>query len=509
MKNWVKFLCCLLLPLFHVVNKAPSTVLGTLQNSSSYVLSSPRPGSITISPGPDLFNAKAFGAKGDGSTYDAPAIQACINAAARVRGTCKLPRSTGAYCVNGTVLNVPSLPVAIVGERAASVTNALGSTLSNCNNTRQLSGLIVADFHSGPQQAGFTVRNLQFIGGRSGAAGNNYYRGIILNNVSQALITHNRFTGFETNGTTGPQDVRVIDLENGVERSRIEDNYIIMLPRLVTDTVYEIPIMVKSPWSGQANGQAAGDPAPLPVTTHDILLTGNQITGGTHGINLQNTSHVTITHNRVNNNAHRNVIVFATNDHVRIEDNHLSNAGSVNILSFFGNSNVTVTKNTIDGTTGGEGYCVEFGYNSQDITIAGNRIVHCRASGINLAYSFRNATVSGNTIRDFGLVGKISGGVQILGTFPSYYVPLLAHPYDLDAVHIEGNTIKLTTVNTNMYGVYVLGKSSESLASDLNIDNVTVGSNRCQGVNTTTVFWSLNGSSKRVNVLVTPSSGRR
>ena len=69
-----------------------------------------------------VFNVRDYGAVGDGVTDDTAAIQAAVNAAAAVSGTCYLPR--GRYVANGTIIT-PSQNtgfITIAGEGIGSTT---------------------------------------------------------------------------------------------------------------------------------------------------------------------------------------------------------------------------------------------------------------------------------------------------------------------------------------------------------------------------------------------------
>jgi hypothetical protein len=470
----------LLLPLALIAQPETTAVINNIHYANAY------PGADACAK---IANAMAA-LPGTGGTVDARGLQGPQSCAADpfsgiTTANITLLLGKTEYRLNGVQWQPTVLPLAIVGDQQE-------TTLSNYNNTRQTGAMIKAGVSAGNQQVGLTIRDINFSGGTSDS-GNNYHRGIQVINAAQVLIDHNRFFGFEA----GSDDAWVIYFEDKVQRSRITNNYVGMLTRQVGEAGFGVGVLVHSPFTGAYNGQVAGDGSPLPATTDDILIQGNQISGGTHGIDLQNTSHVRIVNNQVKNSSHRNIILYATNDHVTVTGNDLSNAGSVNILADYGLSNAVISGNTIDTTTGGEGNCIELHSKISSVAVTGNSIAKCLTNGVFLGTSAKNITISGNTFYDWSNGATTYAGVKIQGTMSN--APELASPFDSDAILISGNSF-LQDLGTSRYGVFIQAKAPGSGQADRGVTAVISG-NTFEGGNFP-IFFTKNSTTAPISVTV-------
>jgi hypothetical protein len=343
------------------------------------------------------------------------------------------------------------------------------------------SAMIIADYIGNSQASDITIRNLTFDGGGNSNPANCYKRGILLRNVTRATVEGNSITGI-TVPTAGPGDAYSINFADQVTDSKILNNKISGTPGTFTDHGYRMGILIQSKMVDGYNGLVNGTPR-LPATTSGILIEGNVVTGGTHGINLQNVSHVQVINNQANDQGHRNLIIYATSDHILVRDNTLKNAGSVNLLFDFGIDEIEITHNVMDTTKGAEGNNIEGYLAVTHVNIHDNVLSNAAISGIRIAGHAKWVDVKANRISNFCKTAQ-AAGILVEGAMSGGYPPLASGEV-LQTVNVSGNTIRkegLCAGNRHSYGVQVLGKNQGTRMGDVPMTGILIENNTFDGV---------------------------
>ena len=343
------------------------------------------------------------------------------------------------------------------------------------------SAMIIADYLGNPQAADITIRNLTLDGGGNSNPANCYKRGIVLRNVTRATVEGNSITGIAV-PAAGPGDAYSINFDDHVTDSKILNNTISGTPGTFNDHGYRMGILIQSKMVDGYNGLVNGTPR-LPATTSGILIQGNQVTGGTHGINLQNVSHVQVINNQATDQGHRNLIIYATSDHILVRDNTLKNAGSVNLLFDFGIDEIEIVHNVMDTTIGAEGDNIEGYLLVSHVNIHDNVMSNAALSGIKIAGHAKWVDIKANKISNFCNAAQ-AAGILVEGAMSGGYTTLASGEL-LQSVNVSGNTItKQGTCagNRPSYGVQVLGKQPGTKMGDVPMTGILIENNTFDGV---------------------------
>lgn len=179
---------------------APTTLAFQYDSSSNRWIvvagfSSPILGPVTDKGG-QVFNVKAYGAVGKGTTDDTAAIQAALNAAAPEGGTVYFPQ--GIYIANGLIYNGKGVVLQGAGTPEGGNGTEGGSTVLECTASGQwvitIGSISAATFH-GPE-----INNIEF---KDGAAGS-CTGGVKIINASYPLLVNDAYTGFSSIGVSAP-----------------------------------------------------------------------------------------------------------------------------------------------------------------------------------------------------------------------------------------------------------------------------------------------------------------
>jgi parallel beta helix pectate lyase-like protein len=343
------------------------------------------------------------------------------------------------------------------------------------------SAMIIADYSGRSQAADITIRNLTLDGGGNANPDDCYKRGIVVQNVTRAIIENNSITGIDV-PAAGPGDAAGIDFAGQVTQSKILDNTITSTPATVRDPGFRIGILVQSKMADAYNGLVSGAER-LPATTTDILVQGNMVSGGTHGINLQNVSRVQVINNQAIGQGARNLIVYGTSDHILIRNNTLRNAGSCNLIFDFGIDEIEIDHNTMDATKGAEGDNIEGYLSVTHVSIHDNVLSNAALSGVRIAGHAKWVDIKANKISNFCTVAP-AAGILIEGAMTSGYTPIEAGGM-VQNVNVSGNIIskKGSCVSDNTsYGVRILGKNPGTRMGDVPMTGIVIENNTFYGV---------------------------
>jgi parallel beta-helix repeat protein len=261
------------------------------------------------------FDPSAFGARGDGLTDDTAALQAALDQAAEAGAGVTLGNRT--YAVQGVRLRPGAAgirgPGTLRGLGEQPVLEAAGEPGRPFEGLR-LAGVAV---ETGPSRTGLALRGLR-----------------------DARIEDCHIFGLRDLATG-------LDLAAPAERVTIIGCRIEAAREPLRSLVglcvrAELP----DPYAGYFT-DPNGAIKVLPAATRAILLEGNRIEGGTHGIAVAGAADVTILRNTISDNSHRNINLCPAAGPCRVSDNTLLEAGSSGVALGYGTHDILVSGNRI------------------------------------------------------------------------------------------------------------------------------------------------------------------
>jgi hypothetical protein len=457
-------------------------------------------------------------------------IQACIDALPSSGGIADARLIQGEQTAPSTItINKPvmlmlgEISLAVTASPAINITSRTGfvsiyglpgktvltgARLLSGKNTR--TGMIWADYSETTQATDILVDGLTLIGGSSNSL--NYKVGVMFANVSHGAIRNNSMTLIDSPEGWGGDAYNILVRESATYID-VENNSITMQkPAVIGSSPFKIGILLQSPMVSPSNGLYEGINPAQPTTMH-INVRNNFVSGGTHGINLQNVAWVNISDNYAQLQGHRNLILSGwTNHHITVTGNVFYRAGSCNVIG--SGYQVTVTGNVMDTTLGGEGNNIEIYYGPEDWLIAHNFMTGASTSGVRIGYKAKRINVSQNYIENFSS-RSVDGyaGVKIEGAMSARYPNLIPGGGSIEDVTVTENVI------TNFYGdgqirrgIYLLRKEAGSLQGDTPFRRVQIADNTLRNVDYGVVLakqgntaeWRVSIGFNRMEGVITP-----
>lgn len=147
-----------------------------------------------------------------------------------------------------------------------------------------------------------------------------------------------------------------------------------------------------------------------PSTSKRGVIEANQVTGGTHGVLCFNADEITVRGNRLENNAHRGIILSPTCDENMIVENKVVDAGSTGIHLANGSSRNLIAGNIVRRTWHTEGDGIKAYVGCNDNTISNNKVYAAFRSGIRVAIGSWYNKVHGNTVDGAASDGSVPSG---------------------------------------------------------------------------------------------------
>jgi hypothetical protein len=354
-------------------------------------------GTATIVPRPSVVNVRDYGATGDGTTDDRPAIVSAISALdAAGGGTLLLPKGT--YAISDTVQLVSNMRLVGVGRGATTIkpsaswggwamvqdpggsitnTEVSGITFDAANQVAESLRFIVAGTKN------ITVRDCEFKNLPSSAAG------LVLNLCSNVHIENNIFTGL------GSATQRALLMFNSASHITVIGNMF---------TGFNMSIGIDN----------------FTAPCHNISIFGNRFKNiGGYGIRMNEASYVTVSGNEfestfyVGGTEDGSMAVSAQSGStaITISDNISKNSGEISVYDSF---DAAVTGNVLIGTIAA-GIEINDNQNANTssdgirVSVTGNHITNAGGAGVFASGS--DILIQGNTMRGSGGSGiKIAEG---------------------------------------------------------------------------------------------------
>jgi len=406
--------------------------------------------------------AAVSGATAYYGTDDTAAIQAALDAGSDGLAVCVPP---GLYMITSS-LKIPAGNCTLRGAGAAS--QLMGAVAY----PMPYAAMIEAAFPGAETHSNVEIENLTLIGGLDWA--NCFRLGVKFENITNSVVRGLRITGITADQASKQSGAYGIYFADSTTFSTAEQNFIDMGSYGDTDH-FNIGILVQSNMADAYNGRQT-NAVPLRQTTIGNRVANNTVQGGTHGINLQNTSQIIIAGNNVHDVIFRSIILYVDNTLTTIAHNNLCRAGSTNIAVDYGNRFITVIGNICDTTTGNENNNIELYLDNSYILLAGNTLSNAGESAVFIGYSATDVNVVGNIIQNAG-----RAGISITGAMAPQYEEYedLVPPGGISHVAIRGNIIH---VSPSARGIYILGREANASATkDVPIEEVFINENLCVG----------------------------
>ena len=314
----------------------------------------------------------------------------------------------------------------------------------------------------------------------------NTSKGIIVSGAIRSTIEKNRVYGLD--GTKEAYGIRIGT--TSVTSMNINNK--------ISDNIIEMPT---DPWGGRGNyaicgigmiGQVAslyggldtndGVAAfPSTITLRDTIISGNFISGGTHGVQGLGLFRALITENHITTNTHRNINLSPNCQRVDIASNVLIEGGSSGVNVAWGCRWINITGNYIQTSTASvspsDDAAIQLYKSVDQATVGGNTILGDWKYSVYMGAAVTNVTVQGN--------GLFAGSLASIAIESDWVLPA-TYPLAIYSTSRDPSTTPVTTdtgninIGGNAYGagacaIYMTATNSRALYN-VNIHDEVINS---------------------------------
>lgn len=278
----------------------------------------------------------------------------------------------------------------------------------------------------------------------------NTRKGIIVSGVLRSTIEKNHVYGLD--GTGEAYGIRI-----GMTSATSMN-----INNKISDNIIEMPT---DPWGGKGNYAICGIGMigqvtslyggldtnggvvafPSTITLRDTIISGNFISGGTHGIQGLGLFRTLITKNHVTTNTHRNINLSPNCQRVDITSNLLIEGGSSGVNVAWGCRWINITGNhiqtSIASVSPSDDAAIQLYKSVDQATIVGNTILGDWKYSVYLGAAVTNVTVQGN--------GLFAGSLASIA-IESDWVLKATYPLAIYSTSRDPNTTPVTTDTGNI-----------------------------------------------------------
>lgn len=313
----------------------------------------------------------------------------------------------------------------------------------------------------------------------------NATKGVVMSGVNYSKITKNHVYGFAAGGERYGLRIGVNSLTSLNVGNQIKDNVVEMPvdPDSGTGSFGIVGIGLVGPITSIYGGIDTNSGVPLypsTITLRDTIISGNFITGGTHGIAGAGLFRVLITHNNINGCSHRNINLSANCQRIVVSNNALLEAGSSGVNVAWGSRWVDVTGNYIHSTqssaVSSDDAAIQMYKGIDQCNITGNIVLGDWKYSLYLGSMVTNITVSGNSFNAGSLANvAVESDWVLTSTYPLAIYSSSRNPA---TVQVAGDSGNINIGNNNYTGsacaIYLVAVNGKALYN-VNVHDEVVG----------------------------------
>lgn len=317
-------------------------------------------------------------------------------------------------------------------------------------------------------------------------ANSNATKGILLSGAERCTISDNRVYGFSSDGERYGIRIGVVSATSVNIGNKIIGNFVDMPidPANGGGQIGIVGISLTGISTSIYGGIDTnnGTPAyPSSITVRDTEVSGNFITGGTHGIAGGGIFRAAIVKNNINGCSHRNINLSGNCQRVMVNNNFLLEAGSSGVNVAWGSRWVNIIGNYIQSssasTQSADDAAIQMYKGIDQCLISGNVVLGDWKYSLYLGSMVTNITVSGNSFNS-GSLANVAVESDWVNT-STYPLAIYSRNYNPTTVPVAGDSGNIN-IGGNTYtgsgcAIYLVAVNGKALYN-VNVHDEVIGS---------------------------------
>ncbi|EMC9754403.1 hypothetical protein WDR88_003366 [Enterobacter cloacae] len=316
-------------------------------------------------------------------------------------------------------------------------------------------------------------------------ANSNASKGITVSGVINSTIDGNNVYGFTSSAERYGIRIGLLSTTSVNYNNKITNNTITMPTDpdsgsgSITLTGIGLVAIVTSNYGGiDTNG---GTPLyPSIITLRDTLVSGNVVSGGTHGLQGGGIFRANISNNTFSGQSHRNINLSSNCQRVQVNNNFLLEAGSSGVNVAWGCRWIDITDNYIQSSSSAalstDDAAIQCYKGITSVNIANNMVLGDWKYSLYLGAAVSFINVTGNSF-NAGSLSSICVESDWAGS-PKPSGAIYSRAYDPNTVPVAGASNEIN-INTNIHSgtgcVYAFGGFNSKTLTGMSISNEVVG----------------------------------
>lgn len=314
----------------------------------------------------------------------------------------------------------------------------------------------------------------------------NSTKGIVMSGTERGVFSNNHVYGFAAGGERYGIRIGVLSNNSVNIGNKIKDN-VIEMPSDPDKGLGSIAIVgvglvgVSTSIYGGIDTNGGTPLYPSVITVRDTEVSGNLITGGTHGVAGGGIFRAEFIKNNINGCSHRNINLSGNTQRVLVSSNFLLEGGSSGVNVAWGSRWVNITGNYIQSSSAStqstDDAAIQMYKGVDQCVISGNVVIGDWKYSLYLGSMVTNITVSGNSF-NAGSLANVAVESDWVNT-STYPLAIYSRNYDPTTVPVAGDSGNIN-IGGNTYtgsgcAIYLVAVNGKALYN-VNIHDEVVGS---------------------------------
>lgn len=314
----------------------------------------------------------------------------------------------------------------------------------------------------------------------------NSTKGIVISGTERGVFSHNHVYGFAAGGERYGIRIGILSTTSVNIGNKIKDNTIEM-PTDPDNGLGSVAIVgvglvgVSTSIYGGLDTNSGTPLYPSTITVRDTEVSGNLITGGTHGVAGGGIFRAEFIHNNISGCSHRNINLSGNAQRCLVLNNFLLEAGSSGVNIAWGSRWVTIANNYIQSAAASaqstDDAAIQLYKGVDQCAVTGNIVLGSWKYSLYMGAMVTNVTVSGNNFTS-GSLANIAIESDWVNT-TTYPLAIYSRNYDPTTVPVAGDTGNINIGGNNYAGagcaIYLVAVNGKALYN-VNIHDEVIGS---------------------------------
>ena len=314
----------------------------------------------------------------------------------------------------------------------------------------------------------------------------NSTKGIVMSGTERGVFSHNHVYGFAAGGERYGIRIGVLSNTSVNIGNKIKDN-VIEMPSDPDNGLGSIAIVgvglvgVSTSIYGGIDTNGGNPLYPSVITVRDTEVSGNLITGGTHGVAGGGIFRAEFIKNNINGCSHRNINLSGNAQRILVANNFLLEGGSSGVNVAWGSRWVNIVGNYIQSAAAADystdDAAIQLYKGIDQCSVIGNTVLGSWKYSLYLGSMVTNITVSGNNFNAGTLANiAIESDWVLTSTYP---LAIYSRNYNPNTVPVAGDTGNINIGGNNYTGagcaIYMVAVNGKALYN-VNLHDEVVGS---------------------------------